>query len=122
MKRIAFLALLIGISTFFVFAQKGKVTVSGSVFDKEDNSPVMQATVQLLALPDSSMVAGGVTDGIGIPLRPVVANPAAVVKHVHDTFVFDKTVVYERHARLCKLARKRTLATLQRGKMCLGSC
>ena len=73
MKRIAFLALLIGISTFFVFAQKGKVTVSGSVFDKEDNSPVMQATVQLLALPDSSMVAGGVTDGNGhfsLSVRP----------------------------------------------------
>ena len=73
MKRIVFLALLIGISTFFVFAQKGKVTVSGSVFDKDDNSPVMQATVQLLALPDSSMAAGVVTDGNGqfsLSVRP----------------------------------------------------
>ena len=73
MKRIAFIALLIGISTFFVFAQKGKVTVSGSVFDKDDNSPVMQATVQLLALPDSSMAAGVVTDGNGqfsLSVRP----------------------------------------------------
>ena len=65
MKRLAFLVLLIGLSTTMLLAQSGKVTVSGSVFDKEDNSPIMQATVQLLSLPDSTMAAGNVTNNNG---------------------------------------------------------
>ena len=48
-----------------LLAQSGKVTVSGVVLDKEDNSPVMQATVQLLSLPDSTMAAGNVTNNNG---------------------------------------------------------
>ena len=43
-------------------AEVAKVLVSGTVVDGDDNSPVMQATVQILALKDSSMVAGNVTD------------------------------------------------------------
>lgn len=72
MKRFVFLALLlIGISTTFLFAQnrgqgRGKVTVSGTVIDKEDNSAVMQATVQLLTLPDSTMAVGNVTNNNGV--------------------------------------------------------
>ena len=71
MKRLAFLVLLIGISTTFLFAQnrgqgRGKVTVSGTVLDKEDNSSVMQATVQLLSLPDSTMAVGNVTNNDGV--------------------------------------------------------
>ena len=70
MKRFAFLVLLIGISTTLSFAQgqsqgKGRITVSGTVMDKEDNSPIMQATVQLLSLPDSTMAVGNVTDNNG---------------------------------------------------------
>ena len=70
MKRFAFLVLLIGISTTLSFAQgqsqgKGRITVSGTVMDKEDNSPIMQATVQLLSLPDSTMAVGNVTDPNG---------------------------------------------------------
>ena len=71
MKRLAFLVLLIGISTTFLFAQnrgqgRGKVTISGTVLDKEDNSSVMQATVQLLSLPDSTMAVGNVTNNDGV--------------------------------------------------------
>lgn len=72
MKRFVFLALLlIGISTTFLFAQnrgqgRGRVTVSGTVYDKEDNSSVMQATVQLLTLPDSTMAVGNVTNNDGV--------------------------------------------------------
>ena len=71
MKRLAFLVLLIGISTTFLLAQnrgqgRGKVTVSGTVLDKEDNSSVMQATVQLLSLPDSTMAVGNVTNNDGV--------------------------------------------------------
>ena len=71
MKRFLFLVLLmIGLSTTLVLAQsrgqvRARVAVSGSVIDKDDNSPVMQATVQLLSLPDSAMVVGNVTDTNG---------------------------------------------------------
>ena len=65
MKRLAFLVLLIGLGTTMLLAQSGKVTVSGVVLDKEDDSPVMQATVQLLSLPDSTMAAGNVTNNNG---------------------------------------------------------
>ena len=78
MKRIAFLVLLIGISTALLSAQsrsqsRGRVTLSGSVLDKEDNSPIMQATVQLLSLPDSTMAVGDVTNNNGrfsLSVRP----------------------------------------------------
>lgn len=70
MKRIVFLVLLIGISTTLLIAQnrgqgRERVTISGSVIDKEDNSPVVQATVQLLSLPDSTMAVGNVTNNNG---------------------------------------------------------
>ena len=70
MKRLLFLVLLIGFSTTLLLAQnrgqgRARVTVSGSVLDKEDNSPIMQATVQLLSLPDSTMAVGNVTNTNG---------------------------------------------------------
>ena len=79
MKRICFLVLLIGISTTLLFAQnrsqqgRGRVTLSGTVLDKEDDSPIMQATVQLLSLPDSTMAVGNVTNPNGrfsLSVRP----------------------------------------------------
>ena len=70
MKRLLFFVLLIGFSTTLLLAQnrgqgRARVTVSGSVLDKEDNSPIMQATVQLLSLPDSTMAVGNVTNTNG---------------------------------------------------------
>mgnify|MGYP003499552491 CR=1 FL=1 len=52
MKRIAFLVLLlIGISTTLSFAQsQGRVTVTGTVLDKEDDSPVMQASATFISV------------------------------------------------------------------------
>lgn len=79
MKRLVLFVLLIGISTTLLFAQnrgqqgRGRVTLSGTVLDKEDDSPVMQATVQLLSLPDSTMAVGNVTDPNGrfsLQVRP----------------------------------------------------
>ena len=72
------MVLLIGISTALLSAQsrsqsRGRVTLSGSVLDKEDNSPIMQATVQLLSLPDSTMAVGDVTNNNGrfsLSVRP----------------------------------------------------
>ncbi len=66
MKKFLIFVLLIGIGSAVSFAQtKGRVTVSGTVIDKDDNSPVMQATVQLLSLPDSTMATGNVTNNSG---------------------------------------------------------
>ena len=78
MRRFAFFVMLMTIGTTFLFAQsrgqgRGRVTVSGTVIDKEDNSSIMQATVQLLSLPDSAMVVGNVTDNSGhfsLSVRP----------------------------------------------------
>lgn len=39
--------------------------VIGTIFDGNDKTPVVQATVQVLSLPDSAMVVGNVTDGDG---------------------------------------------------------
>lgn len=62
--------LLVVVSTTWVMGQNPKqgnirIMVKGSVYDKDDQSPVMQATVQLLSLPDSTMVTGNVTDEKG---------------------------------------------------------
>ena len=80
MKRLVLLMWLIGISSILLPAQnrsqqqgRGRATVTGSVFDKEDGSAVIQATVQLLSLPDSSMAVGNVTDNDGyfsLSVRP----------------------------------------------------
>lgn len=43
----------------------GKATVTGTVVDNDDNSPVIQATVQVLSVKDSSMVVGNVTNEQG---------------------------------------------------------
>lgn len=39
-----------------------KGTVTGTVIDGGDKSPVMQATVQILSAADSTMVTGNITD------------------------------------------------------------
>ena len=62
MKKYLFLVLLIGFSSAISFAQSGRVSVAATVLDEADNSPVVQATVQLLSLPDSTMVVGDVTN------------------------------------------------------------
>ena len=78
MRKFAFWVLLVGFATTLSYAQnrgqgRSKVTLTGVVLDKEDNSSIMQATVQLLSLPDSSMAVGNVTDNDGyfsLSVRP----------------------------------------------------
>ena len=67
MKRKLVSAFLSLLALCAVMAQGtgGKATVTGWVVDNEDNSPVIQATVQVLSVKDSSMVAGNVTDTKG---------------------------------------------------------
>lgn len=62
MKRFVFFVMLIGFCSAFSFAQNRRVSVAGTVLDNSDKSPVVQATVQLLSLPDSAMVVGDVTN------------------------------------------------------------
>lgn len=56
--------LLMSLTVISAFAQSGgrRVTVSGTVLDGDDKSPVIQATVQLLAPKDSAMITGNVTN------------------------------------------------------------
>ena len=62
MKKGLGIFLLMVFSTMFSFAQSPKGSVFGKVVDDNDSAPIMQATVQLLSLPDSTMVSGNVTD------------------------------------------------------------
>lgn len=62
MKKLILLLLLVCTGTTLSWAQGSKrVTVSGTVVDGDDKSPIAQATVQLLSLPDSTMAVGNVT-------------------------------------------------------------
>lgn len=74
MKRFALLLLLICSFATLSWAQNNKrITVTGKVIDGDDKSPVGQATVQLLSLPDSTMAVGNVTNNSGyfsISARP----------------------------------------------------
>ncbi len=66
------LLMLMGVSAFAQSSNRfGRI--SGSVIDASDNSPVMEAAVQVLSLPDSTMVTGQSTDANGrfsINIRP----------------------------------------------------
>ncbi len=65
MKKLLFLLAVTLWSVGGSMAQDRKVRVTGNVADYETSEPVIAATVQLLALPDSSFQAGGTTDAKG---------------------------------------------------------
>ena len=44
------------INTAYIQAQTQRVTVQGSILEKDTQFPVEQATIQLLSLPDSNYV------------------------------------------------------------------
>ena len=46
------------INTAYIQAQTQRVTVQGSILEKDTQFPVEQATIQLLSLPDSNYVKG----------------------------------------------------------------
>lgn len=73
MRKLLSFVLLMVLCSAISFAQNRRVSVSGTVLDGSDNSPVVQATVQLLSLPDSTMAVGDVTNTNGyfkISARP----------------------------------------------------
>ncbi len=62
MKKILFSLLLAFVGVASLEAQStGKVVVSGTVWDAEENNPIEQATVQILSMPDSTYVNGQVS-------------------------------------------------------------
>ena len=78
MKKLRLLLLLVCTGTTLSWAQGSKrVTVSGTVVDGDDKSPIAQATVQLLSLPDSTMAVGNVTNNNGV--FSVAARPGKYV-------------------------------------------
>lgn len=67
--------LLTAIFAISAFAQSGggRATVTGTVLDGSDKSPVMQATIQILSPKDSAMVTGNVSDldgNFSLTVRP----------------------------------------------------
>ena len=64
-KRSAFLFDLLMFQWSVVTAQKNSITISGVVTDKINKQAIEFATVQLLNIPDSSVVTSTVTDKKG---------------------------------------------------------
>ena len=62
MKKRFLLMLMVMCLAGVSFAQTERVKVTGNVTDYETAEPILQATVQLLALPDSTFRAGATTD------------------------------------------------------------
>lgn len=58
MKRFSVGLVFILLSTFSIFAQNKVIAVSGRIIESDSKEPAAQATVQLLALPDSAYAAG----------------------------------------------------------------
>lgn len=66
-------------TTFSVFSQTKNITVSGRVVE-DTNEPAVQATIQLLSLPDSAYAAGVATTGNGRFTLPKVSAGKYVLK------------------------------------------
>ncbi len=61
MKKLLFLTFISLMAAVSVVAQTRNITVKGKVVEKETGDPVVQATVQLLSLPDSTYINGAAT-------------------------------------------------------------
>lgn len=67
MRNFIFIILLFSFSISNLKAQtkSKKIIISGIVLDKEDSSPVIQSTIQLLSLPSKRMITGTVSNNDG---------------------------------------------------------
>lgn len=72
MKRFSAWLVLMLLCTFSIFAQNKVITVSGRVVESDSKEPAAQATVQLLALPDSAFAAGIASNNQGRFILPKV--------------------------------------------------
>ena len=72
MKRIIIGAVLLLTTAVTAFSQTRSITVSGRVMEDDTKQPAMQATVQLLSLPDSAQAAGVASSNQGYFKLPKV--------------------------------------------------
>lgn len=75
-----------------VYAQSGKERFAGRVVDTETNEPVPFAAVRLLALPDSTLLAGVATDASGKFQLSVTDTLKARPMMVHVSYIGYKPV------------------------------
>ena len=57
MKKVIIGTVLLLTTTLSVFSQTKNITVAGRVIEDDTKEPAVQATVQLLSLPDSAFAA-----------------------------------------------------------------
>lgn len=79
MKKIITGVVLLLATTFSVFSQTKNITVSGRVVE-DTKEPAVQATIQLLSLPDSAYVTGIASSGQGYFTLPKVKAGKYVLK------------------------------------------
>ena len=79
MKKIITAAVLLLATALSAFSQTKNITVSGRVLE-DTNEPAVQATIQLLSLPDSAYAAGVATTGNGYFTLPKVNAGKYVLK------------------------------------------
>ena len=58
MKKVIIGTVLLLTTTLSAFSQTKNITVAGRVIEDDTKEPAVQATVQLLSLPDSAFAAG----------------------------------------------------------------
>lgn len=82
MRRVLISLLLSCIAITHLSAQgtKVRVAIEGTVVDGEDNSPILQGSVQLVNLPDSSYVTGAATLQAGKFKLPAVVRKKYLLK------------------------------------------
>ena len=94
MKKIITAAVLLLATALSAFSQTKNITVSGRVLE-DTNEPAVQATIQLLSLPDSAYAAGVATTGNGYFTLPKVNAGKYVLKVSYIGF---KNKLYSTHS------------------------
>ena len=80
MKKVIIGTVLLLTTTLSVFSQTKNITVAGRVIEDDTKEPAVQATVQLLSLPDSAFAAGIATTAQGYFTLPKVQAGKYVLK------------------------------------------
>lgn len=80
MKKVIIGTALLLTTTLSVFSQTKNITVAGRVIEDDTKEPAVQATVQLLSLPDSTLAAGIATTQQGYFTLPKVKAGKYVLK------------------------------------------
>jgi len=80
MKKVIIGTVLLLTTTLSAFSQTKNITVAGRVIEDDTKEPAVQATVQLLSLPDSAFAAGIATTAQGYFTLPKVQAGKYVLK------------------------------------------